>query len=316
MMSPHGGGDEPTIGSLWSLNPSTDVEPSDDVSVDAEAATEGWDVALRDPTLTETTTADVTPRDVEPREPIPLAAPVPLDPSPPGPNHGWNAAATSTSHLRRRWLIPAVVAAVALIGLAVVAGIAIGDRSHDSHTSPSAAAYPAGVSHASSPAVVSSESVAASSETTTLPPSISTPVPRPTQRTTVGIVNVAEVNTDPRVVSIAQTFDTYFRGINEHDAAAALSVMDPTGVINPNDPAQVQKFADGISTSNATGMSIEHITTQPGGALVALTFRSRQAASLGADGETCTDWQLTYDLRMSPRGYLIHGTPQSAHAAC
>ena len=112
-------------------------------------------------------------------------------------------------------------------------------------------------------------------------------------------------------------FDTYFTGVNSHDVQLAVSAYDPAGVVNPHDPDEVSRFAEGTSTSTDDQIVIDSIqSSAPGHLAVAVRFRSRQAAAFGPGGQTCTMWKLQYDLVKHGSAYLIRGTPHAAHKSC
>src|SRR6266508_922708 len=102
----------------------------------------------------------------------------------------------------------------------------------------------------------------------------------------------------------------------------ALALFDPSGFLNPNDPAQVKSFTEGVSTSTDSQVVLRSITDDAaaeGDLDVRLTLQSHQAAGFGPPGspdETCTNWDITYQLRPAGGGYRILKPQAVAHTPC
>ncbi|HEV2885877.1 MAG TPA: hypothetical protein VGX49_03110, partial [Jatrophihabitans sp.] len=154
-------------------------------------------------------------------------------------------------------------------------------------------------------------------------PSPSTTVPTPPEPTlpqTQSHIDLTRVSTSPQLAQVAKLLDTYFTGINNHDAEQAASVFAANGAVNPNDPHQVEAFGRGISTSTDDHIVVLSITSanfndQPGLA-VRTHFRSQQAASMGPNNETCTNWALTEKLVRVGGGYELLGSGDVLHTSC
>jgi hypothetical protein len=142
----------------------------------------------------------------------------------------------------------------------------------------------------------------------------STPPAQPTAP--AGPVKVGRVTiplalaTDPRAKAVAEMFNTYFSAINQHDYQTAVSVFDPGGEFNPNDPQYVQALANGLATTTDSKIVVASIRPPaPEPARKAeITFRSHQAAGYGPSGdtsETCTNWDLIYTISQPSGQYLI-----------
>jgi len=138
----------------------------------------------------------------------------------------------------------------------------------------------------------------------------------------VGLVDVRPVATNPAVLAVGGLFDQYFAGINAKRYTQVLALFDPAGFLDPGDPAQVQAFTDGVSTSTDSQVVLRSITDNAaakGDLDVRLTLQSHQAAGFGPSGspdETCTNWDITYQLRPAGGGYRIFKPQSVSHAPC
>ena len=138
------------------------------------------------------------------------------------------------------------------------------------------------------------------------------PAPAPSPRTTtVGIVDFGGVADDNRAADVARMFDSYFSSINSHDYNTALSLYDPSGVVNPGVDKQRSSFIHGVSTTQDTDVSLVRLAAGDGTAVVnaEVTFQSTQQPPFGPKtnpNETCTRWDLQYELTQPGSGrYLI-----------
>jgi hypothetical protein len=117
-------------------------------------------------------------------------------------------------------------------------------------------------------------------------------------------------------------FNTYFTSINSHNYQQAASVFDPSGIINPNDSSQVQQFAKGISTTSDSNMTLVDVDPSDGSAVqtAEMQFTSNQQAGYGPKDdpdETCTQWDVTYNLTQGSSGnYLIHSVASASDSGC
>jgi hypothetical protein len=113
-------------------------------------------------------------------------------------------------------------------------------------------------------------------------------------------------------------FDTHFSAVNAKDYARALSVYDPAGVINPNDPGQAADFQEAVSTTTDSQIMLRSIGPSTRGVLDArVTFRSNQQSGYGPrerPSETCTAWDVTYTLTQPGGGgyKILAGTATNA----
>lgn len=214
-------------------------------------------------------------------------------------------------------LVAAVVAVGLVVGVAIYALGMNKGTSHNADNDGSAAVttslFPptTDLTTTSVPPVTTTPSVA--TPTTTLPPAPQTP-------TTASHIDLSQVATAPHLVQVARLLDTYFTGINNHDARQAASVFAPNGSVNPNNPTEIKRFAHGISTTHDDLITVLSITdstfAQQPGLAVSLRFRSHQSAALGRNKETCTKWALTEELVQVGAGYKLFGSKDSADQAC
>jgi hypothetical protein len=143
------------------------------------------------------------------------------------------------------------------------------------------------------------------------------------QPANVGIVDIGDsVSGDSAATAVAGMFNTYFTGINNKDYSTAVSVFDPSGVINPNSSSQVQHFASGVSTTNDSTVTLVSIDPSDGSTVQSaeVQFTSHQQAGYGPKDDpnsTCTDWDVTYVLSQDSSGnYLIQNVTNSDDSSC
>jgi hypothetical protein len=138
----------------------------------------------------------------------------------------------------------------------------------------------------------------------------------------VGMVDVRAVAANPGVLAVGGLLDRYFSGINTRQYGQVLALFDPSGFLDPNNPAQVKSFTQGVSTSTDSQVVLRSITDDAatkGDLDVRLTLQSHQSAGFGPPGspdETCTNWDITYQLRPAGGGYRILTSQAVVHAPC
>jgi len=142
--------------------------------------------------------------------------------------------------------------------------------------------------------------------------------------TSDGLVQFGQgVQADPRAVAVGDMLNTYFNGINTGDYQSALSVEDPAGALNPGNASEVQKFEQGLQSTQDSQITLVSLgpgdTTSPATSAV-VTFQSSQQAGYGPGdnpNQTCTNWSLTYVLTAEAGGsYLIHNVDSAADQGC
>jgi hypothetical protein len=118
-------------------------------------------------------------------------------------------------------------------------------------------------------------------------------------------------------------FSNYFSGINDHKYQRSIDVFDPSSpAINPNDPSSEPKFAAADQTSHDTDVAITNLDPADGSTVTSaeVTFQSKQAPGYGpadAPDETCTQWDITYQLTTSPSGdYQIYNVTSDIDSPC
>jgi eukaryotic-like serine/threonine-protein kinase len=153
--------------------------------------------------------------------------------------------------------------------------------------------------------------------------SSSTAAPPPPPPAQVGIVQFDQVQDNSESMSVAQMFSNYFSGINDHKYQRSIDVFDPSSpAINPNDPSSEPKFAAADQTSHDTDVAITNLDPADGSTVTSaeVTFQSKQAPGYGpadAPDETCTQWDITYQLTTSPSGdYQIYNVTSDIDSPC
>lgn len=109
----------------------------------------------------------------------------------------------------------------------------------------------------------------------------------------------------PAAAEVRAVLRGYFAGINERRYADAFAYYSPGS----------KPFRDGLavwteaqSTSSITNPAISAVRDTGSDAVeVDVTFTSRQDAQHGPGGQTCTNWELAYDLVGPGPGRLIRG---------
>ena len=141
------------------------------------------------------------------------------------------------------------------------------------------------------------------------------PTSAATPATAVGIVGLAAVAADPRAAQVGYTLNEYFGGIDSGSYERSLAVLDPAGTVDPTDPVQVRRFERGVSTSHDDLVVVHSLGDAAEGVSAAVTFRSRQAARYGPNGERCTRWSVHYVLSYDGSTYRILRT-KATHRPC
>ena len=205
-----------------------------------------------------------------------------------------------------------------VIGVVVVAGAAGGAVLvlHKNSNSGGSKGSNDAVSSTSSTAKVSTTTQNTTTSTpastvpvTTLP---ATTVPRSTTTTlpaNMVAVKTSAVASNPLSSDIANTFSTYFGGINDRKWAQAYSAYSPSY----QQEVSLASFESVDATSSDKDIAVTSINEGTGGTLnVGVDFTSHQAAANGPSAETCTQWALTYLLVPSPSGGTLDYLIQSA----
>jgi hypothetical protein len=139
---------------------------------------------------------------------------------------------------------------------------------------------------------------------TTVPASTTTTLPA-----NMVAVKTSAVSSNPLSSDVAQTFSTYFGGINDRKWAQAYSAYSPSY----QQDVSLASFENVDATSSDQNIVVTSIDEGTDGTLnVGVDFTSHQAAANGPSGETCTQWSLTYLLVASPSGGTLDYLIQSA----
>jgi len=164
---------------------------------------------------------------------------------------------------------------------------------------------------ASSSPVSSNPATSSPASTSTGPPSV------------VGVVDIGDGAVgDPQAVAVARMFNTYFSGIDSRHYRRALSVFNPNGMINPYDPSSLNAFESADATSDDTNVDLINLEPTDGSQVrsAELTFQSQQGTGYGPSDnpdETCTDWDIVYQLTVSTSGqYQIYAVGSDTHSGC
>ena len=260
----------------------------------------------------------------EPMAGSPDAAPVASGGWTGGPTDGWGEPAYADAvpgrqGSRSRLATGGVVLLVLAVVLAGVGLLAIRRTSAGSpHAAPTPSAVQPGTTANPMPTY-------APGPTYDLPTPSPTPSPSPSRVTSPdGLVTYSAVTDSPYAEDVAALLDTYFGGINDRNWDRALSAYDPSGqAVRPGAPGARQRFIDDVSTSIDSAVTIWSISPAydaavSEGLLVHLGMTSHQAADKGpSPGETCTNWQLTYELSPMPAGgWWLYSARPSSHTAC
>jgi S1-C subfamily serine protease len=125
----------------------------------------------------------------------------------------------------------------------------------------------------------------------------------------------ADVNVDsdhPDAEAIAETFRTYAEGINTGAYDTAYDMLSPRS----KSGTSRHRFAQDEATSQLHDIHLTTVRSNPDGtdtARVAMT--SVQEPKFGHNGQSCSNWHLTYTMVLGQTGWLIdravadHGTP-------
>jgi hypothetical protein len=211
---------------------------------------------------------------------------------------------------KRRGPMILVIACVVVVLAAAAGGAVVVLHKHSGGPKPGNDA----VSRTSSTAKVSTtlQNTTTSSPAATVPASTipTTTLPPPTTLpANMVAVKTSAVASNPLSTDVAQTFSTYFGGINDRKWAQAYSAYGPSY----QQDVTLQSFESVDATSSDMDVAVMSIDEGAGGTLsVGVDFTSHQAAANGPSGETCTQWSLTYMLVPSAGGGALDYLIQSA----
>jgi uncharacterized RDD family membrane protein YckC len=123
---------------------------------------------------------------------------------------------------------------------------------------------------------------------------------------TIGTAAQAE----PEQQDVAALLDQYFTAINSRDYEGYRT----TQAADVRADLTESQFDKGYaSTTDSDATLVDIVDTPSGGRGAELTFTSNQDAADGPDGETCTDWSLTYALTQENGSWKIDGLAHGLH---
>ena len=108
---------------------------------------------------------------------------------------------------------------------------------------------------------------------------------------------------------MADVFNRYFNGINNHDYATYSSAL--TAGARANQPEST--FNTGYETTTDSNETVTAINGCGASLSAVVTFTSNQDPKDSVDGSACNNWQITFPLAAQGNGYLI-GTPPKGSA--
>jgi hypothetical protein len=131
------------------------------------------------------------------------------------------------------------------------------------------------------------------------------------------VVSIAPaVRSNPKAPTIAALLTRRYTDINQQNFADYWAMYTPVYRASFNQA----EVAAGYRTSSVSDIRLTKLSTDGDGRLHAtVTFTSRQDASDGPNGQTCTHWTVGFFFKKVGTAYLLDTPPNSyssAHAAC
>lgn len=184
---------------------------------------------------------------------------------------------------RRRHLMIAIVAAVAVLAGGVAAWEYIGNHP----ARPTAAAA--------------------------VPPTVdaSQGLPTPTSQLTGGSVTVTvapNATQQPNALQVAKFLETYFTAINTHDFELYKSLFEPQL------RQTLQQFNQGYQSTSDSDMTLTSLSATATGLAAAVSFTSQQEPADSPTNSACTTWNITLYLQPQGSTYLIAPPPTGYRA--
>ncbi len=122
-------------------------------------------------------------------------------------------------------------------------------------------------------------------------------------------VDEPEPSSDPGLIDVSDTFEEYIALINESREGEAYDLY-----LGPRlkDRIDRDEFVQSMSTSFLTDLDVYNIFTAPEGNVEAwVSFTSNQDAQFGPEGQTCSKWDLTYELILQDSTWVIERATNS-----
>ena len=104
--------------------------------------------------------------------------------------------------------------------------------------------------------------------------------------------DVALLVDHPQGPAVAATLQQWHDGINLGDYGLAFDAY----TVGLQQQVGFTQFSDGNQTSTILSPAVEAVASTGNGVDTTITFRSLQAAELGPDGQTCSDWRLRWRM--------------------
>jgi serine protease Do len=117
-------------------------------------------------------------------------------------------------------------------------------------------------------------------------------------------------SSDPSLADVSDTFEDYVALINSSREGQAYDTY-----LGPRLQGRISRdeFVQSMSTSFLTDLDVYNIFMAPEGHVEAwVSFTSAQDAAFGPDGQTCSEWDLTYELILQDLTWLIERATNSA----
>jgi serine/threonine-protein kinase PknK len=238
------------------------------------------------------------PRPAIPQQAANPARPTYLQHGPPPPV--WAPPPAPPSGNRRPALIAAVAAVAVVVLAVVVTAIYLSSRSGGG-----GGGTPITTTALASPTSTSTR------PTTSTPPTTTTTIPIPRD----DLIDVAGGVNHPATVDARQTLHQYIAGINNSDYQDAFNTFSADSDVYKGG---LDQWSDGQSTTSISDALITGVRDLDLDTIeVDMNFTSFQDAAYGPDGQTCTEWQLAYQMVGSGPTWLIQkATPIVAPASC
>jgi hypothetical protein len=242
---------------------------------------------------------------------------IPAPPSPPGPPQPSAPSPKNPPNHKTAWIIAAAVGVAAAIAGTALALAATNDRHRTSNaTAPSApgnSPAPAASTQDTLPTDIASDTTVPTTTIETPPPSTTTPSPY--AGNSVVTVAPAAAN-NPAAPTLVEMLTRYFNDINTRDFDD-YRLLFAHGLRPSLDP---QQLAIGYRSTIDSDAKLASVAVAPDGRPAAtVTFTSQQNAADGPDGETCTNWTLTFYLQAEGNTTVFGPHPagyEAQHSAC
>jgi serine protease Do len=114
-------------------------------------------------------------------------------------------------------------------------------------------------------------------------------------------LTVTDHSQDPAAQGIADTLATYANAINDGDYRTAYHLLTP----RDQRAVSYDTFSRGTASTLIVSMDLDSVDTGTATRHVEVRFTSVQDPALGHDGQSCSDWRMTYILQRQEGGWRI-----------